>query len=179
MKNKKPIFFLIMKIVGFVGIAIGIAGVVLTFIGFGDFETNNFMIGGILASFGLFIGVTGLIFGFIPEISKLTTKTTKNIQQENKEDLLAGFSDGLQGLNAEADLYAEGTGIVIEAKLALLDGATDEVINVLKVSFESEETKTAMKESLKEAQKELPELDSMTLKLCDSKGTVLVSQKYN
>ena len=76
-----------MKIVGFVGIATGIAGVVLTFIGFGDFETNNFMIGGILASFGLFIGVTGLIFGFIPEISKLTTKTTKNIQQENKEDL--------------------------------------------------------------------------------------------
>lgn len=103
----------------------------------------------------------------------------KQYVEENKEDLLAGFSDGLQGLNAEADLYAEGTGIVIEAKLALLDGATDEVINVLKVTFESEETKTAMKESIKEAQKELPELDSMTLKLCDSKGTVLVTQKYN
>ena len=103
----------------------------------------------------------------------------KQYVEENKEDFLAGFSDGLRDLNAETDLYAEGTGIVIEAKLDWLDGATDEVINELKVSFGSEETKTAMKETIKEAQKEIPELDSMTLKFCDSKGTVLITQKYN
>ena len=42
---KKPIRFIILKIVGFVGVAVLIAGIVLAINGFGDFESNNFMIG--------------------------------------------------------------------------------------------------------------------------------------
>ena len=85
--NNKPKYFIIFKIVGFIGIILAIAGFVLTFVGFGDFESNNFMIGGLMATFGLFIGVSGLVIGFRPEITKASTQSIKYIQQENKEDL--------------------------------------------------------------------------------------------
>lgn len=87
MNNNKPKYFIIFKIVGFIGIILAITGFVLTFVGFGDFESNNFMIGGLMATFGLFIGVSGLVIGFRPEITKASTKSIKYIQQENKEDL--------------------------------------------------------------------------------------------
>ena len=85
--NNKPKYFIIFKILGFIGIILAIAGFVLTFVGFGDFESNNFMIGGLMATFGLFIGVSGLVIGFRPEITKASTQSIKYIQQENKEDL--------------------------------------------------------------------------------------------
>ena len=85
--NNKPKCFIIFKIVGFIGIILAIAGFVLTFVGFGEFESNNFMIGGLMATFGLFIGVSGLVIGFRPEITKASTQSIKYIQQENKEDL--------------------------------------------------------------------------------------------
>ena len=85
--NNKPKYFIIFKIVGFIGIILAITGFVLTFVGFGDFESNNFMIGGLVAVFGLFIGVSGLMIGFRPEITKASTQSIKYIQQENKEDL--------------------------------------------------------------------------------------------
>ena len=37
--------------------------------------------------FGLFLGVSCLVMGFKPEITKHTIKTTKYIQEENKEEL--------------------------------------------------------------------------------------------
>lgn len=84
--NNKPKYFIIFKILGFIGVILAIAGFVLTFVGFGDFESNNFMIGGLMATFGLFIGVSGLVIGFRPEIAKASTQSIKYIQQENKED---------------------------------------------------------------------------------------------
>ena len=86
-KNNKPTHFLILKILGFVFIAVGIVGIVLSITGFSDFESNNYMIGGLLTCFGLFGGVVCLVSGFRPEIMKITTKSAKYIQQENKEDL--------------------------------------------------------------------------------------------
>ena len=85
--NNKPKHFIIFKIIGFIGIILAIIGFVLTFVGFGDFESNNFMIGGFLTIFGLFIGISCLIIGFRPEITKMSAKSIKYIQQENKEDL--------------------------------------------------------------------------------------------
>lgn len=87
MDNKKPKHFLIFKIIGFIGIAVGIAGFILSFSGFGNFENNNFMIGGFLGCFGIFIGISCLVIGFRPEISKLSTKSTKYIINDNKDDL--------------------------------------------------------------------------------------------
>ena len=83
----KPKHFLIFKIIGFLGILIAITGIVFFITGFGDFETNNFMIGLFMFPIGVFIGIFGLITGFRPEISKISTKTIKYIQEENKEDL--------------------------------------------------------------------------------------------
>ena len=86
---KKPIFFLIFKILGALGVGIAIFGIVLAITGFGDFESDNFMIGGILLPVGMMIGVPCLINGFRPEIAKMSTQSTRYIQQENQEDLTA------------------------------------------------------------------------------------------
>ena len=84
--NNKPKHFIIFKIIGLIGIILAIIGFVLTFVGFGDFESNNFMIGGFLSTFGLFIGISCLMIGFRPEITRMSAKSAKYIQQENKED---------------------------------------------------------------------------------------------
>ena len=94
--NKKPIFFLIFKIIGFLGIGAAIYGFYLSASGFGDFESNNFMVGGLLATFGLFVGVSTLVIGFRPEISKMTTKGTRYIMEENKDDLSAVATTGAE-----------------------------------------------------------------------------------
>ena len=86
---KKPFIFLILKIVGIVGIGLGIFGLVLAINGFGDFESNNFMIGSFVATFGIFVGIFGLVIGFRPEISKMAAKSARYIQEETREDLTA------------------------------------------------------------------------------------------
>ena len=86
-KNEKPKHFLIFKIIGITGVILTIIGFVLIFTGFGNFDNNNFMIGAFLSTFSFGMAFIGLIKGFEPEIAKLKTKTTKYIQEENKEDL--------------------------------------------------------------------------------------------
>ena len=66
----KPMHFLIFKIVGVVGIAVAIWGVVLAINGFDDFESNNFMIGGFLAAIGLFMGVSCTVVGLGPRLQR-------------------------------------------------------------------------------------------------------------
>ena len=94
--NKKPAFFLIFKIIGFIGIAAAIYGFYLAISGFGDFESNNFMIGGFVATFGLFVGVSSLVIGFRPEIAKMSASSTRYIMEENKDDLSAVASTGAE-----------------------------------------------------------------------------------
>lgn len=90
MKDKnQPKHFIVLKIFGFIALAVAIGGIVLSIIGFGDFESNNFMIGGFMTCFGLFAGISCLLIGFRPEISKMSVKTARYIQEENKEDLSA------------------------------------------------------------------------------------------
>ena len=98
---KKPFSFIIFRIIGIMGIAAGILGVILTITGFGDFESNNFMIGGFLATFGFFIGISCTVIGFLPEMSKMTVQTQKYIQNENKEDLKE-IADTAAEIHAEA-----------------------------------------------------------------------------
>ena len=84
---KKPLSFLILRIIGIFCLAIALLGIVLVIVGFGDFETNNFMIGGFLTTFGIFAAGVGFAFGFAPQITKTSIKTAKYLQQENKDDL--------------------------------------------------------------------------------------------
>ena len=87
MSNKKPTLFLILKILAGVFLCVAIAGIVLVILGFGDFESNNFLIGGFITGFGVFLTFTCAAIGFSPEMAKLSVKTTKYIQQANKEDM--------------------------------------------------------------------------------------------
>lgn len=85
--KEKPKHLKTLKIIGFFGVAVGIFGFILAISGFGDFNTNNFMIGGFLGTFGMFIGLSCLMIGFRPEMSKLGIKSAKYIQEDNKNDL--------------------------------------------------------------------------------------------
>ena len=116
MENKKPRHYLILKIVGFVFVVVAIAGIVLTITGFGDFENNNFMIGGFMTCIGFFVGVSCLIFGFGPEMSRLATKSAKYIQQQNKDDLI-------DISNTNADI---ASGAVVKTAKAVKEGLKEE-----------------------------------------------------
>ena len=85
--NKKPKYFLVLKIVGFIFLIVGIAGAVISGLNFGNFDNNLFMVGGIMASVGFFVGFVCFIIGFMPEIQRIGVKTSKYIQEQNKEDL--------------------------------------------------------------------------------------------
>ena len=98
---KKPLSFLILRIIGIFCLAIALLGIVLVIVGFGDFETNNFMIGGFLTTFGLFAGISCTVAGFLPEISKTSIRTQKYIQNENKEDL-TDIANAAAEINANA-----------------------------------------------------------------------------
>lgn len=89
MKPQKPKHILLFKVIGVVGIALAVYGIVLAVTGFGDFESNRFMIGGFLTTFGLFVGGTGLAIGLRPTIAKISVQTMRYIQEENKEELTA------------------------------------------------------------------------------------------
>lgn len=84
--KKKPLHFLVFKILGLLGIVAAIIGVILTVKGFGE-DGNSFMAGGFLTCFGLFFGITFLTFGFSPEIARLSAKSAKYIQSETKDEL--------------------------------------------------------------------------------------------
>ena len=96
----KPTHFLILKIAGFIGIVTGIIGFVLVIDGFGNFESNSFMIGSILGSFGTFVGVVCLVLGFRPEIARISINTNKYILNQNKDELSSLASES-------ADITAE------------------------------------------------------------------------
>ena len=85
--HKKPGHLFVLKIIGFLGIAVAIVGFVLVWEGFGDFDSTGFMLGGLMSAAGIFVGVCCLVFGFRPEIIKLSTKTAKYIQQNIIEGL--------------------------------------------------------------------------------------------
>ena len=80
---------MIFKLVGVIGVIVAITGMVLIITGFGDFESNNFMIGGFLTVIGIMAGFCGIIIGFSPEIAKAKTRAARYIQEENKDDLTA------------------------------------------------------------------------------------------
>ena len=101
-----------MKIVGLLGAVVLIVGIFLTFIGFGDFETNNFIIGGFLSVVGFMTCSVGFMVGFRPEITKINLKAARHIQEENKDDLAAIASNAADiasdAVSTTAKAVAEG-----------------------------------------------------------------------
>lgn len=83
--KEKPKHLKIFKVIGFIGVTVGVIGFILAFSNFGG-NGGLFMLGGFLGCFGIFIGVSSLMIGFRPEMSKMGIQTTKYIQQDNKED---------------------------------------------------------------------------------------------
>lgn len=99
---EKPKHFLILKVIGFVGVIVAVVGCILLVVGisasihvgsFDSFEANarasftNFTTGSMLLFLGLGVGIPCLVCGFAPEIKKMMIKTGKYIQKQNQEDL--------------------------------------------------------------------------------------------
>lgn len=105
---KKPIVFLILKIVGILALALAVLGVVLLVKGFGDFESNNYLIGMFLTPFSTVIGVLCITTGFRPEIAKMRAKGARYIQEQNKEDLSAIATTA-------AEIISEGAATIADA----------------------------------------------------------------
>ena len=63
MKNSKPLHFLVLKIIGAVLLCVTVVGFVFVATGFGDFSSNKFMVGTLMATFGLFGTVVCLVTG--------------------------------------------------------------------------------------------------------------------
>ena len=76
-------------------------GIIQLVSGFENFEDNSFVIGMFMMPFGLFLGSTGIVVGFRPEITKHTIKTAKYLQEENKEELKKIMSTVAE-INSEA-----------------------------------------------------------------------------
>ena len=87
--NKKPLHFFVFKIIGVIGIIAIITGTVLVFTGFGDFESNKFMIGGFMSTVGTMVAFIGIMIGFGPEFAKMRSRSVRYMQEENKDDLSA------------------------------------------------------------------------------------------
>ncbi|MGM9970029.1 MAG: zinc ribbon domain-containing protein [Anaeroplasma sp.] len=83
---EKPKHFRIFKIISIIFIIIGIVGIFVAISGFINMN-GSFMLGGMMVSIGFFVGISSAIIGFMPEISKLTAKSSKYIQECNKDDL--------------------------------------------------------------------------------------------
>ena len=85
---EKPKHYLVFKILFIVFAIVTVAGIVLSVQGFGNFENNNFMIGGFMGTFGLFATFVCAGVGFRPELTKLSVKSAKYIQQQNANKCL-------------------------------------------------------------------------------------------
>lgn len=105
---KKPIIFLIMKLMGILFLALAVFGLVLMVRGFDDFESNNYLIGMLMMPFGVVLGVACTVMGFRPEIAKMRAKSTRYIQEQNKEDLSAIVT-------ATAEIVSEGAATIADA----------------------------------------------------------------
>ena len=85
---EKPRHYLIFKILSAVFFVVTITGIVFVVKGFGDFETNFFMVGGIMFAFGLVGTFACALIGFRPEFTKLAMKSAQYIQQETKAEMM-------------------------------------------------------------------------------------------
>ena len=87
MKERKPTHFRVLKLLGLLAAAVSVAGIVLLITGFGKFESSRFIIGGMMMSFGLVAAFPCLIIGFSPELTRMRVRSSRYIQNENREDL--------------------------------------------------------------------------------------------
>lgn len=94
-KTTKPVFFMILKIIGFALLAIGII-ILITNLNkqVPSMGSNGWFEAERSKSFGIFAGIAFsmisifiISIAFSPEIKKLTVKTTKYVLDENKDDI--------------------------------------------------------------------------------------------
>ncbi len=110
--NKAPNHFLLFKISGIIGVIAAVAGVVLAVSGFGDFESNKFIIGVFMTGGGSMLSAIGLSIGFRPEIMRMRTQTARYIQEQNKTDLetiASNTGDILRTAMSKNETVSDGT----------------------------------------------------------------------
>jgi len=76
--------FLVLKIIGCVGILIAIAGIIMFIINLGgEFNAGLFIAGLLMMVLGILSGVPCLFFGFLPRLLAARVATMQQLQQQN------------------------------------------------------------------------------------------------
>ena len=100
--------YLICKIIGILGFATAIAGIVTFINSFGDFDHFYYILGGLLLTLGIFFGAFFTILGFLPQLRKAGIRRAKRLHERNaeliKEMTLASSSISQEIFNKATDL---------------------------------------------------------------------------
>ena len=116
--NNKPRHLLPFKIAGIIGVIAIVTGIVLVVTGFGDFESNRFMIGSFVAVGGVMLTAIGITVGFAPEIAKARAKTVRYIC--SREHLSAEFTEVIPRITAKPGVrHMQPSFRIITAELTL------------------------------------------------------------
>ena len=78
---------------------------------------------------------------------------------------------GTSGMTCNSTIEAEGDGIIVKIKVNELEDVPQETKDVLQESMDG--IKGTLKQALEELQREVPELKSMKLYICDKSGDEL------
>ncbi len=91
---------------------------------------------------------------------------------ENKAELISSFESSFEssGLTCDTDIYAEGNGMVIDVKINEFDDLDSATKDLLQETYDS--MGSVFDAALEEMQKELPELESLKINVCEKDGDV-------
>lgn len=95
--------------------------------------------------------------------------------EENREELCRSFENGFSssGLSCEATVRAEGTNIILDAKINSINNLNEEEKQAIQTSLDN--TKATLQDSFSTVKEEIPGLDSMILNICEADGDLLAT----
>lgn len=101
----------------------------------------------------------------------------KEYVDENGEAFLEGFEQGFEssGLTCTSSIKAEGNGIVITVCINELVDVTGDVKAQLQSTYDADTS--AYESVLAQLQGEVPELETMTYRICEKDGDILATIK--
>ncbi len=115
--------FLVLKIIGCVGIAIAVAGIVIYIVNLGnEFSTGLFIAGLLMMILGILSGVPCLFFGFLPRLLEARVATMQRLQQQNIHIIKELSAAAAQ---ASADMQAASSAPNDSAKAPAQEASTE------------------------------------------------------
>lgn len=96
----------------------------------------------------------------------------ENYINDHKTELITSFESSFEGSGAtcETDVRAEGNTMVFDVRINEFDNLDDATKTLLQQTYDG--MSSVFDSALKEMQKELPELEGLTINVCEKDGDV-------